>query len=162
MNKSPKVEIIQPPNLLRDKVTKLDGGDGVDVDLSAVHAVIDNLSVEFAERLPGELTRIELALADLTEDPGSIDKRKHLFLLVHDLKGQAGTFGYMLITVIGNDLCRFIERPVALRFRCLKVMSFFVDAMKRVCDEKMTGDDPARGQKIIDALHAMTQKVLQE
>ncbi len=159
MNERPKVEFIRPPNLLKDRLSSPDAGG---VDYGAAYSVIEKLAVEFVQRLPDEFKAIEAALAALAEKPGDASRRSGLFRLVHDLKGQAGTFDYMLITVIGNDLCRFIERPIAMTPRCLKVMGFYVDAMKRVADKRLTGDGGGQGLSMIDTLHRMTQKVLSE
>ncbi len=159
MNNKSDAEFYQPQTHLQDRVEICDAGK---LDFSAADSVIDDLATEFVQRLPSELTDIEAALVALEETPGDASKRMILFRLVHDLKGQAGTFDYLLITVIGNDLCRFIERPIALSPRCLKVAWFHVDAMKRVVAKGMTGDGNGHGLKMIDTLHRMTQKVLQE
>jgi len=159
MNNKPKAEIIQPPSTLRDRVSVRNDED---VDFSAANNAIDDLAEEFVQRLPGEFKRIETAYAALQAMPDDESRRTVLFRLIHDLKGQAGTFDYQLITVIGNDLCRFIERPIEMSPRCLKVAGFYIDAMKRVAEKRMTGDGDEHGIRMIDTLHSMTQKVLQE
>jgi len=159
MNSKPDAEFIQPPDSLRARVSKRDAGD---VDFSATDQVIQALSKEFVERLPEEFKRIEAALAQLEARPNAKVSQTALFTLVHDLKGQAGTFDYMLLTVIGNDLCRFTERLTVFSPRCLKVIRFHVEAMKRVFELRMTGDGDGRGLQMIDILHSMTQKVLQD
>lgn len=159
MTDKSEVEIITPPTNLRDRVAQKTGED---VDLSAADAVIEKLGVEFVARLPNDLAAIQHVLDDLNAEPKNIEHRKRLFSLVHDLKGQAGTFDYMLISVIGNDLCRFIERPMKLTPRCLKVAGFYVDAMRRVYDLRLTGDGGDKGMEMVNTLHSMTQKVLQE
>ena len=152
------VEFIQAPNTLKDKVSRRDDNEP---DFSAAHDIIAGLSVEFELRLPGELAAIGAELEKLKQAPQDADQAKELFRRVHDLKGQAGTFNYMLITVVGNDWCRFIEHAKTITPRHLKVMDFFLDALNRVYKNKMKGDDPEGGQHIINTLHAMVQKVLQ-
>jgi len=158
MSSKPDVEFIQPPDSLRSRVSKQDEGG---VNFSATDQVIQTLSKEFVARLPEEFSRIEAALAELEARPDVKALQTALFILVHDLKGQAGTFDYMLLTVIGNDLCRFTERLTVFSPRCLKVMRFHVEAMKRVFERRMTGDGDGRGQQMVDTLHSMTRKVLQ-
>ncbi|NQU56724.1 MAG: Hpt domain-containing protein [Rhodospirillales bacterium] len=159
MNNKSEPEIIETPNLLLDRVSK---NDKAETDFSAADEVIYALAKEFVQRLPDEFTRIETALAALETTPDDETCNSELFRLVHDLKGQAGTFDYILISVIGNDLCRYIERPIAMTPRRLKVLRFHVDAMKRVAEDKMTGDQHEHGLRMINTLHSMTQKVLQE
>lgn len=136
--------------------------DAAEVDFSAANSAIDDLAEEFVQRLPDEFKRIDAAYAALQAAPGDKAQRTLLFRLVHDLKGQAGTFDYQLITVIGNDLCRFIERPIEMTPQCLKVAGFYIEAMKVVAKKRMTGDGDEHGLRMINTLHSMTQKVLQE
>ena len=158
MNAKPGAEIIQPPTLLRDRVSIL---DGIEIDYAAAENAINDMAEGFVARLPDEFHEIDAALAALEVEPEDTSCRTRLHTLVHDLKGQAGTFDYQLITDIGNDLCRFIERPGATTPRCLKVVRFHVDAMKRVAEKRMTGDGDKHGLHMIDTLRNMTRKALQ-
>ncbi len=165
MSDETKAEFIKQPNPLHERVSanaNSGAGSAGQIDFAAADQVIADLGKEFVARLPGEMKAIKDAVRALQANPA--DKALHdgLFRLVHDLKGQAGTFDYMLISVIGNDLCRFLERFTPLTLRGLKVVGFFVDAMQTVTDKRMTGDGHGLGTRMIDTLHRMTQKVLQE
>lgn len=159
MPDNPKAEIIEPPTSLRDKVTP---NEETKPDFSSADDAIANLGVEFVKRLPEELAAIEAAFQALEDDPKDNQRNKKLFGIVHDLKGQAGTFDYTLITVIGNDLCRFLERPIEMSAPRLKVIGFHVEAMKMVAKKNITGDGGDHGRKMVDTLHSMVQQVLQE
>lgn len=159
MNEKPNVGYIQVPNSLADKANSYAAEN---FDFSAVDEVLGNLTAEFCQRLPEELHHLENALVALETDPGDTSRTSVLFRLVHDLKGQAGTFDFNLISVIGNDLCRFIERPVAMTPRRLKVVRYHVEAMKLVADRGLTGDGDEQGLRMINTLHTITQKVLNE
>ena len=159
MGNDPEVEIIQPEGTLQERVATV--GDG-EMDFSAADGVIENLAGDFVKRLPEELSRILSALTALIDEPEEESHKTALFRLVHDLKGQAGTFDYNLISVIGNDLCRFIESPIPMTHRRLKVAGYYVEAMKVVAEKEITGDGDEFGMKMVDTLHSMTQKVLSE
>jgi len=159
MNTNQKVEFVQVPNTFVN--TDLEDMPD-DAMFSMADDVIARLAVEFIERLPDDLLKVEEAVAALEAAPNDKDCYTALFRLVHDLKGMAGTFDYMLITVIGNDLCRFIERPVPITPRRLKVVRFHLEAMKLVEQKRMTGADNPQGMRIVDTLHSMAQKVLLE
>lgn len=153
-----QVEIIHPPSL-KDRIF---GAPPSEIDFSAVDSVIDNLGQDFVNRLPKELEIIGHALVSLEKNPDDSARASILFRHVHDLKGQAGTFDYNLISIIGNDLCRFIERPIPWTPRRLKVANFHVEAMKTVAKQRLTGLGGEHGQKMVDTLHSLSQKVLQE
>ena len=154
-----KVQMFIPPNPLRDKVTVRDNQT---VDFRSANEAVAKLGVEFVARLPGDLAAIRGGCDALCANPGDKAARDHLFQRVHDLKGQAGTFGYKLITIIGNDLCRFLEQPVDITPRRLKVVGFHIEAMERVAQEKITGTGGDQGMKMINTLQGLTQKVLNE
>ncbi len=132
------------------------------MNFSEADKAIDKLAREFVKRLPEDFQRIEAAFAALEAKPEDTARRTVLFRLVHDLKGQAGTFDFSLITIIGNDMCRFLEKPVALNPSALMVLRFHIDAMKWVAEKRITGDGDEHGQRMIDTLHGMTRRVLEE
>ena len=131
-------------------------------DFAAADNVIIELAKEFTARLPDELEKIEAAFKAVQASPDDEALRNALFSLVHDLKGQAGTFDYGLITVVGNDLCRFLERRVQMTGRRLQVVGFFIEGMGLLAKRGIKGDGGEFGVKLINTLHGMTQKVLQE
>lgn len=153
------VEIITPPNALRDKVIPRSDKR---VDFDAANKAIAELGAEFVARLPNELSAIREEFDAVRLSPDDPRARDRLFRRVHDLKGQAGTFGYRLITVIGNDLCRFLEQPVSLTDRRIKVVGFHIEAMERVARERITGTGGDQGMKMINTLQGLTYKVLNE
>jgi chemotaxis protein histidine kinase CheA len=157
-NKGTSAEFFQPSKSLKEKV---DSNGSVEGSFAAANKAVEDLAIVFIERLPEDLNDIADALNALECNGNDAALKRKLFKLVHDLKGQAGTFDYMLVTVIGNDLCRFIEHSEEITPIQIKVMRFHLDAMQRVVDLKMTGDDNEQGQRMITTLQGMTQKVLQ-
>lgn len=159
MNANKHIEYVQVPNTFLEMCTRNTSDEQM---FSAADDIIKKLAVEFVHRLPRELLEIDEALAVLEAAPDDKVPFNAFFRLVHDLKGMAGTFDYMLLTVIGNDLCRFIEHVDHLTPRHMKVVRFHVEALSIVAQNRMVGDGDARGKGIVDTLHSMTQKVLQE
>ena len=161
MTKADGVQYITPPSSLQDKVLKKDG-EAVEPDFDAMDDIVQKLAKEFVKRLPQELKSIQDDLESLKAQPDNTDQRSALFRRVHDLKGQAGTYDYWMITVIGNDLCRFIEHAETVTPPHLQVMEYHVQAMTRVMDQKMTGKAPDGAQKMVDTLHTLVGQVLQK
>ena len=159
MTKPQDVTFIKPPTTLRDKAVS-DGGHQPNLDIVA--DVIQNLAREFVMRLPQDIFAIEQDLDALKKDPDNTALRTVLFRRVHDLKGQAGTYDYGMITVIGNELCRFIEHAETMTPRHFKLMHYHIEAMKMVVIKRMTGDSPEGGGRMIDTLHAMAHKLLRD
>ncbi len=159
MASKPATRISEQQSSLKDRANI---SEAREINFSAAQSAIDDLGKKFVNRLPEELQRIEAALSALEDKPDDQSRRTVLFRLVHDLKGEAGTFDYRLITIIGNDLCRFLEMQVAWTPRLMKVVRFYVEAINRVAEDRITGDGDEFGLQMIETLQRMTQKVLLE
>jgi len=151
--------VFMPPNSLRAKVSVAEA-EGPDFD--RIEAGLAELGKEFVARLPGEIEAINQAFSAFSAMPQDEDAKKALFRRIHDLKGQGGTFKYDLITTIGNDLCRYIERPIAFTERRLAVVGFHIDAMSRVQRDAITGNGGALGERMVGTLRGMVKKVLDD
>ena len=95
----------------------------------------------------------------MNSDPAGA--RRHLeaiFQIAHDMKGQGGTFGYPLITRIGEQLCRFIEKVHDLGQHEVEVISLHVEAMVLVLHQRIKGDGGAVGSSLVGGLDQMLAK----
>lgn len=154
-------KIITPPNTLKNKVTV--GGPGA-VDLEALEraeAVIAQLSDNYLEWVQEDLDNIQKAFDDLRKtmnDPKPVLER--IFQISHDIKGQGGSFGYQLMTAVGNELCRFVEKLEAVRPWHVEAIKAHIDTMKLVIGKRMTGDGGAAGGALLDGLHMIVEKLM--
>lgn len=74
----------------------------------------------------------------------------HLFTISHDMKGQAATFGYPLVSELGNRLCRRIETEPSLSPATLDGLGRLVDGICRVIAERLEGDGGEAGRRLLD------------
>ena len=90
---------------------------------------------------------------------GPAGQREQLDLLyaaMHNIKGQGSSFGYPLVTRIGQSLCRLIAPGRALDEAGLKVAQAHLDALKLVLDQKIAGKGGEVGEKLAARLESMT------
>ena len=71
-----------------------------------------------------------------------------LFRTVHDMKGQGATFGYDLITDIGNHLCRYIERFDVFEDAQMNAIKTHIDALNEIIQKQLIGAGGERGQEL--------------
>lgn len=112
-----------------------EGGPGaVDLEkLERAENVIAAMADSYLEWVQEDLVKIEAAynvLKDATGD-GNAEAEK-IFQVAHDIKGQGGSFGYDLMTVIANELCRLFERQDNYGAAEAQAIKVHVDAMKLV------------------------------
>lgn len=115
--------------------------EGLDAEaLARAEAALARLSHDYPRWL-----RADLAAARTCLSPPDLDR---LHTIIHDIKGQAGTFGYPLISHIGQHLCRMLvdEAPPSRRIVPL------LDAMESVVDHGLTGDGGEMGRELLARL----------
>jgi len=156
-----KAEFIEDPEPLMFKVSV--GGPGAvdDAVLEGAEAAIADLADSYQEWVQDDLNRLRDALESLKADPMNDERLQAVFAIVHDMKGQGGSFGYDLVTRIGHQLCRFIDGMdrVIDRNAAIQVIGFHVEALTLVISRNLKGDGGADGAHLEGALARMISKV---
>lgn len=157
-----KLEIINPPNTLKSKVSV--GGPGA-VDPAALdraEKVIADMSGSYLQWVQDDLAKISAAYDKLAS--GKHDRKQALneiFQISHDMKGQGGSFGYVLMTSVGNELCRIIEKMGTTGKTDLEneVIRIHIDALKLIIATKMVGDGGKVGEAMLSGIRKVGDKL---
>ncbi len=156
-----ELEIINPPNTLKSKV-KIGGPGAISMDMiEKAEKVLAGLSDNYLEWVQEDLKNISAAFDELKAGRG--DQKKVLdsiFRMSHDMKGQGGSFGYNLMTAVGNELCRMIEKlPTPITPAHIEAIGVHVDSMKLVISQKIKGDGGKTGAAILAGLQKVSTKL---
>jgi chemotaxis protein histidine kinase CheA len=158
VSKKGEVEIINVPHAIRLKVSG--GGAISEAMLKKANQVIEEMTASFVAVLRVEIDK----MAALSEDAKTAaDKSalvEQIFEVSHDLRGQASTFDFPLVTRIGSSLCRFVEAADLSDTRAQEVIDAHINSMKLVVVQDLRGDGGAAGQKIATGLEIAAKKVL--
>jgi hypothetical protein len=154
-----KPQIVTPPNRLRQKVA---GSGPISPEmLSRAKEAVASLAPVFAELMAKDVERVCALYAEGLADPTRrLEIAKAIFEVTHDLRGQAGTFDYPLITRVGSSLCRFIENLQECDDACFAVIGVHVEALDGVLRNAIRGDGGPLGREIAAGLEAAVKKVL--
>ena len=160
MEKDVKAQVIKPPAGLQKKVVA--GGPGAVTPevLERAEAAISKLSGSYLEWVEGDLDKIQQAFEAI--EPGDAKASaalSRIFQISHDMKGQGGSFGYDLVTVVGDRLCRLIEGMDQIGDNELEVIKLHIDTMRLVIAKRMKGDGGDHGRKLIEGLEQVAAKV---
>jgi hypothetical protein len=94
------------------KASKI-GGAPDDAFFDSLDDAIGNLAGDFVAWVRSDL---DAGLAALNAETDDADARlvaaKKIFTIMHDLKGQAGTFGYFLLSEIAESACEYCRNFV--------------------------------------------------
>jgi chemotaxis protein histidine kinase CheA len=141
MGKQLPIEIFMPPNILKAKAGSASGA----VDMSAVvraEAVVESLKVEFNDWVAADVERLGVCRDRFATQPNH-DTRSALFRAAHDLKGQATTFDYPMISRLASSLTRLFESTKASAMVPLGLIDAHVAAIRIVFRDKVrTATDP--------------------
>ncbi|MFC1673188.1 phosphorelay protein [Pseudomonadota bacterium] len=156
---APAYKIIHAPKTLQAKVDK--GGPGaVDMDaLAKAEDVIANLADDYLDWVKEDFVRLEAAYEKLKAGEG--DDKENLdavFQIGHDMKGQGGSFGYELMTAIGDHLCRLVEKVETVGPREFTMIRVHIDAMRIVITKELKGDGGDEGRKLLMGLTLVGEK----
>lgn len=112
--------------------------------LARAEAALAALADSYLGWAAADLLRLEAALARLRAEPGP-ESLRALFRIAHDMKGQASTFGYPLITDFANRLCRRIEADPA----DIPLMARLVAAIGAVLTGRLADDGGEAGRRLL-------------
>ncbi len=102
--------ILNVPSKLK-KVASRGQGRSFEEIAAAGDKVVERVSMNYRLVVEGDVQELVSMCQRMRTKPGEIDPMfKGVFRVAHDIKGQAGTFGYPLITRVAGSLTAFIER----------------------------------------------------
>ena len=159
-NEENQAFIIRPPNELLRKVDNGDADSGFDESrLRKAEAVVAELKQDFSQWVCEDLSRLrksfELACSDGTK------RREHLDTIadvVHEIKGEVGTYNYPLMTQVAESLQNFVSSIEDCRDVQLEIVGKHVEALEAIIRENLEGSGGETGTELTEALGLAVKK----
>jgi len=129
----PAYQIITPANRLAKAVRKTTSGDPDPV--AKAEAALAALSQHFAEWMDAEWQRLDAARTAVHAAATTERDWQVLFRAAHDIKGEAGTFGFPRVAEIAESLCRLIDHTRDCTRLPRHIIDQHVDAVHAVMHE---------------------------
>ena len=126
-------------------------------EYSKAMAVLDDLAKEYVVWVQQDLKNLEDTYSQACSASGDVRDeiiRENLFRIAHDMKGQGATFGYELVTDIGNHLCRYIERQDTFDEPQMEAVEIHIKALRQIIDKKLIADGGKEGQDLKNKVEA--------
>ncbi|MQX35892.1 Hpt domain-containing protein [Roseospira navarrensis] len=152
---------IAPPDPLSRKVQVTQ--TGVDAAaLARAEAMLAGMHDQYLAWVDKDVSALVLALATMEGDPADpAAAKREVFRIAHDMKGQGGSFGYDLVTRVGNGLCRFLERigdrPTPEQLQAVRL---HVESLQVIVSRRMSGDGGPAGAEMIEGLTRVVDRAL--
>lgn len=122
-------------------------------------AAVAGLSEQYIGWVNDDLKRLDAAIAAIGDDKDA-GKWRAVYDVAHDIKGQGSTFGYQLVTDIGQLLCRYVDEASKRKAVDLEIIAAHVAALRTVVDNRIQGQAGEIGAEILDALRSAAAKSL--
>lgn len=169
MASKPKVEVVQLPNHLRVRTSAPPGG-GLVIEQMAngAESVIRDASAEYVNVLRQDIEDLgQFSQALAKSDERNAHLSKQVYRKAFDIKSQAGTFGYAVMTEIANSLCNFIEamdeakRPLAAPDGvAAAVLNMHVASLRLAFERNMVGPIGQLQSELIEGLVQVVRKTI--
>jgi len=140
--------------------------------LAEAQALIDAMRSEYLAWAADDLSALFTALETLEAGRGTsadanapadfkADPKADLFRIAHDMKGQGGSFGYDLVTTVGNHLCRFLERTgTPLTADQLAAVRAHAESLRTILTDGLMGDGGEVGADMLARLETARTRAL--
>ncbi len=153
------VQFIRPLNTLRK--AKIGAGPAKldPAALARADAVVADMTGTYSEWVKEDLAGMQAAIDTLRNNPAEQrDALGRLRTISLDIKGQGATFGYGLITEIGDSLNKFVMDLQKTSEFDLKVIVSHMESMQVVMADEIRDDGGPAGRELLRELHRLKEK----
>lgn len=151
-------EVITPPHELRKAVAV--AIDPTDDPVARAEAALAQLSGEFGTWMHAECDRLEAARQDVARLGFTEKTHDGLFRAVHDIKGEAATFGFPALAGVAESLCRLLEHTPEHARIPLALVDQHVDALRAIAREYSRPDLDEMARALTARLRDVTDEFL--
>lgn len=139
-----EVKFLTPPTGWKEKITEGAGRDLETIQQQA-RAAMQRMHEDYLVRARDSLAAIDAALAAARSTRGvqRDEAVQSIRMASHEMRNEAATLGYDMLTRIGTSLCDRIERATEFGEVPLETIATHADAMRRV----IWAEDSGRGDK---------------
>lgn len=127
-----------PPRHISQKVPKR-GGPSPEYAIRRALDLADDLVGDYQGWAVDDLEKLWQQFRASTKAPPAKRDIQRMFDMAHEIRGQGGSFGFPLISVLADSLCKFLEGRGRLRERDIDVVKIHILAMKAVFRQGLRG-----------------------
>src|SRR5260221_2867567 len=114
---------------------------GMGTALARAEAAVAALARDYLVWARADLALCQQYLAAAESDP--TQRQQHiaaLFGIAHNIKGQGSSFGYPLMTRLGQSLCRLTKLPRSFSQSDLRLMDIHLQVMSEIIQQEAIGE----------------------
>lgn len=128
--------------------------------VAEAEAAIAYLNKQFPDRGLRELAEAQDAFAGFC-DPANLDHQHSLSqfrTLIHNMKGQGGSFGYPLVTAVCSSFYPLIRPELRQNATQLALVKMHLEALRLIFQRRIAGDGGEIGAALVARLEGLARK----
>jgi HPt (histidine-containing phosphotransfer) domain-containing protein len=153
-------EVITPENMLRRVVSAKPPAPDEPNPVERAEKALAELSTEFSTWMDSECERLDAARRNIATGGFTAANRDAVFHAAHDIKGEAATFGFPLVALAADSLCRLIEHSPDVTRIPIMLVDQHVDAVRAIHREYARSDATALAATLTKRLRVVTDEFL--
>src|SRR5260221_6526326 len=128
--------------------------------VEAAERALLKISGEFHLWMQDECAHLDAVRHNVKDNELSKETSQELFLAAHNIKGDAGTFGFPEVVRAADSLCRLIEYSPELKKIPMAIIDQHVDAIRAIVREHARADIGQIAGALVEKLRAVTDEFL--
>jgi HPt (histidine-containing phosphotransfer) domain-containing protein len=153
-------EVISPENTLRKVVSVKPMMKGEEDPVERAEKALAELSSEFSTWMESECERLDKVRRTIGGDGLTKVTKETLFHAAHDINGEATTFGFPLVALAADSLCRLIEHTPDVARIPVKLIDQHVDTVRAIYRDSFRSDAKELAATLTKRLRAVTDEFL--
>lgn len=133
--------LVTPPNRLGDRIRRTGGPSPEQAILRALNAAED-LMDEYQGWAVDDLTKLWQTFEASVDGAPSTAQILQMFEIAHGIRGEGGSFGFPLVSVVSDSLCKLLEGKKSITRPEQEVVKVHILAMRAVFRQKLSGSQP--------------------
>lgn len=125
--------------------------------LAKAEAAVEALKEGYREHLIAAGQRLDELRSAYAAGPDRLETARDLYACGHDLKGQAATFGYELVTEVADLLCNVLRPDELVQVSALNVVDKHIETLLKLIDQDFQGNGGETGQAVLQHLQSLKQ-----
>ncbi len=120
----------------------------------------EELVASYLEVARKDIGDLEKLACQLHEDPATwLTIRQTIYQVVHNVKGQGTSFGYPLMTRVGESLMRLVKTADGSTVPDLRLLDAHIAALRTILQHNIRGHGGASGEVLAEKLEALVAAV---
>jgi len=152
-------ELITPDTSKLRKLVRA-AAPGDDDPIARAEEALAQISGEFDTWMDDECERLDAARRKVRDLGLNRTTKEELFLSAHDVKGDAGTFGYPAVAPAADSLCRLLEHSPDITRIPQTIIDQHVDAVRAIVREYSRPDIMMIARALTSKLRQVTDEFL--